>query len=266
VQTAAHDIPELLKRALCEAFTVDKLGHGEWLISSPFLFRDGDGFSIYLRHSDDGWLLTDDGSAAAHLFFDDFDLNEVRSRHIETLADVNGLVASPEHALTRRLDNAPDAYDIADALLTMAQVMALPHIKAEASDRGFRRAAKAAVIGVLGQDQRRASDWHPPDRTNLWTADLYLPTADNAVVAFFVGNTPRADRAALTISQYAHWGRSERPVVGYKRRGLGSHAIYRLQEVAEDPEAVVVVDLDAEATGLLGFRRLLRERGVAVAV
>jgi len=42
-------------------------------------------------------------------------------------------------------------------------------------------------------------------------------------------------------------------VVGYKRRGLGSHAIYRLQEVAEDPEAVVVVDLDAEATGLLGF-------------
>jgi hypothetical protein len=265
-QVVHHDIPEQIKRSLCDAFSVDPTGPGEWIISSPFLFRDGDGFPLYLHHTSVGWTLTDHGSAAAHLFFDDFDLNETRLRHLEALAAANGLEIANQHALVRNLTKPPDAYDIADVLLAIAQVGAVPHLQAERSDTGFRRGARAAVLGILEPGQHRVENWSPDGHPNggLWPADLWFPTQGAPVAAFFVGNTSRADRVTSTINQYWRWNRQEQPVVGYKRDGLTSPSISRLQEVADDDSAVVPIDISADLTGVLGVRRVLIAKGVNV--
>lgn len=255
--------PEQLKELLCGSFTLDKTGRGEWLLSSPFLFRDGDSFPLYLRRVPDGWVLSDDGAAVGRLFYDEFELNEARLRSLDAVAAASDLTVDA-NALVRRLAEFPTPYDIADVLLAMAQVTALPLLRTEPGDRGFRHQAVAAVSDILAHEQRRVLNWFPPEHGSLWPVDLWLPTAGHSVAAFFVGNTGRADRAALTISEFRRWGRDEVHLVGYKRQAVASQSIYRLQEVTEDDGAVIPLDLRGGVSGLSGFRRALSERGVAV--
>lgn len=264
-QAIGQDIPQAVRAVLCEAFSVDPSGQDEWIISSPFLFRDGDGFPVYLRRAGSSWVLTDSGAAASHLFFDDFELTDARLRHLEALAETNGLALRDQHVIVRTLDHFPDAYEIADVLVAIAQVGALPHVQSETSDVRYRTAARLRVAGLLSPEQQRREHWRPQQpHGDLWVADLWMPTEDRPVAAFMVGNTPRADRVAATVSQYTRWNLRERPIVAYKP-SLASNSVSRLQDAVADDQAVVALNPELAETGALGIRRVLAERGVLVA-
>ena len=58
------------KKKVSEALRLESEGVGSYRVFTPFIFEDGDNFSIVLKQSAGQWVLTDEGHTYMHLTYD----------------------------------------------------------------------------------------------------------------------------------------------------------------------------------------------------
>src|SRR6056297_62020 len=82
---------EQLAHDWCDEFAVTELRQGGFVVDTPFISADGDGMTLVVRHTRDGWELSDRGSALSHLQLARYQLTESRSDQLDRLASAFGV-------------------------------------------------------------------------------------------------------------------------------------------------------------------------------
>jgi len=80
------------RKKVCSEVELEAQGLDRYIVHTPFMFDDGDHFTIILKRQGDGWFLTDDGHTLMHLSYSDVDLEtETRWRVIEDSLSAHGI-------------------------------------------------------------------------------------------------------------------------------------------------------------------------------
>ena len=65
-----EDIERDFKEKVSDHIKIMSEGEHRYRVFTPFMFADGDHFSIILKREDGGWVLSDEGHTLMHLCFD----------------------------------------------------------------------------------------------------------------------------------------------------------------------------------------------------
>jgi hypothetical protein len=262
--TSERDVIDRLHKEWCHAFDGMAVGDGIAL-ATPFTFPDGDAFPIFLRRIRDGWQLCDDGLTLYQFLGQDFILTEARHEMIERFAADYGFVYR-DGTLVRVLHEIPTAADVADIIQLISQILALPSIeKPRESEHIFRVRASTRTREMMADPRSASENWYPAERRgDLFKTDLLIDPGANQpnVAAFFATSIDKADRSGLVFTQYQRWNIDVVPVLVHPG-GLPSEAIFRIQTIFGDNNAVVQID-EASSVGYRPLRRRLAELGVAL--
>lgn len=261
----SDELADALHDDLCRSFRVRADGPDEIVVSSPFLFDDGDVLPVFLQRSDAGWSLSDRGMAVSHLFFDEFQFTEARFARIAQLVGVHAARLSDSHEITLALETTPTAFDVATFLQLVAQVQGVA--LTSRTDRDQSRYVTTLRVSV--EERLQTADyeenWSPPevkDRTKAnYRADLHIHAVSGVDVVLFAASTSdKANVSALTMGQFKRFAadREFSPILAYHPDRVTSEAVYRFQDEVETAEAAVPVQ-PGEYRPLV---RALRERGV----
>ncbi len=166
-----------LSALLCSRFEV-RDEEGILLVSTPFVFDDGDRIIVFVRKSDDGYLVHDNGEAALRLMFEGVDIDSKRVRRwMQQSNQLHGVAWSndDEHLACY----ASSHEELGQAIMRVAE--ASTRMQAMAAIRDERSTGsefKEMVKGLLGEiakecDVEIGFD-APIDKYGVFTADALI--------------------------------------------------------------------------------------------
>lgn len=257
------DLGRILKTALCDAWTVREDSPGEWAISTPFIFDDGDSFPVFVRLDSERWTLRDYGMTCSHLFFDDFNATEARMNRIVQLVQKSDGRLDSKNEITVVLDGPPNAYNVADFLKLLSQVQGV------ALTSQIDRDQNCYITQVRQSIEKHLvlpdfdENWSPPELAEQtkakYRADLRVATnTQKNVVLFLASTSDKANVSSLSIHRFKDLGLQLVPMLAYHPEKVPSEAVYRFQDEVQDDTAAVPVEPGNYAELFKQFR----DRGV----
>ena len=197
------------KRKVCDKVQVVPEGLDRYRIFTPFMFDDGDHFTILLKREGDAWVLSDEGHTYMHLTYD---LDE-RDLHKGTRAKIisNAMSAfsirdsAGELLLQVPGDRYGDAlYSFVQALSKVADVTFLSRERVRSTFlEDFRAFMEERV-----PEHRRAFDWHDPDHDpeGKYPVDCRVNGVPNPLFVYALPNDDRVQVATISLLQFERWG------------------------------------------------------------
>ena len=253
---------EQLAHDWCDEFAVTELRQGGFVVETPFISADGDGMTLVVRHTRDGWELSDRGSAVSHLQLARYQLTESRSDQLDRLASAFG-VEFRDGELTTVLSEPPSTNAIAEFIQLSCQVRALPLInfRQEPAEEQFRTRARQHFRTRIALADECVDNWAPStDPQKLFVADLWVPSNSTGVAAFFAAADEKVERSLNSALQYREWGIDVHPLIVHQR-GPSSRAIARAQTALGGAD-VIEVDERSSTFAYREAERRLRDLGV----
>lgn len=248
----AKSIADTLKHQWCDAFDLIPIDSNRWSVVTPFLFPDGDGYSVILERVGGSWFINDYGATESRVFAEPGSWTESRFERLQVTLSLFGLDVK-DHQISMRLDSDPDPFEIARYLkgLISAHNAALPAERA--AQEAYTRKLRSVVIDHLDQSVTSKKDWTAvEDRRRLYKTDLRLLTPEEPWSLFLIGNETKAERAVTVANKLREWGELGRALIAV-RPGLNSSSVYRLQDaVGEDAVKEVDASNDRRALSVLG--------------
>ena len=259
------ELSSQLKAALCDSFGVRDEGDGRWAVRTPFTFDDGDTLPLFIELFVDGtWRITDDGIAASHLFFDEFQFTEARLSRIEMLVEASGAEIDANRALSLRLGGPPTAFDIGDFVQLLAQVQGVALTSRVERDQTRYISAVRSRIEQRLTSPDFAENWSPVglrDTKAAYRADLRIVNDDLRDVVLFVASTSdKASVSTLCVHQFGKVLHNFVPLLAYHPDRVSSEAVFRFQDEVQNDLATVPTRPDATAE----LERALRLVGVGL--
>ena len=123
-----EDIERAFKEKVSDHIKIMSEGEHRYRVFTPFMFADGDHFSIILKREDGGWMLSDEGHTLMHLSFgrNEIDSATQRGGAITNALTKLGVLEIPREFIIRIVDERyGDAlYNLVQSLLKVASVFA----------------------------------------------------------------------------------------------------------------------------------------------
>lgn len=232
-----------LSDGFCRQMRVHEIDGG-WSLSTPFLFPDGDGLPIIIENQGDVWRLTDRGATAGQLFFDDYVWSDAKKARLQRFVEHGGAELSG-WVITMALTEPPTAYDVADFVVALSSVLALPAVDEDAKSEQFRTKTRDVVTGLLRPECKAVKNWWPEkDSHRAYRADLHVNPNDRSrpFAAFFVGSPSSAAGVTATLFRYRAWELPELALVMVRSSTVSSDdVLYRLEDALEGEGTLIKV-------------------------
>ena len=190
-------------------------GNERYRVSTPFMFDDGDHFSIVLKRRGDGWALSDEGHTYMQLtyYVDESDMFSGNRGKIisNTLAMFD--VQDREGELV--LDVIDDDYG--EALFTFMQALVkisdVSYLSRERVLRTFRDDFRDLMHGTVPAE-RMNLDWHNPsrDKEGKYKVDYHINSMKTPLFIYALNSDTHTRDATIALHQFSSWGMNFEPV------------------------------------------------------
>lgn len=198
---------EALERELCKALCTQVSLHerpgGHILVSTPFMFPDGDSFSIYLKRlPSGGFRLSDMGSTLMHLSYE-HDIDKfregTRSRVFNQILGEMGVI-DDDGKLALEVPGSGLATGIFQLGQALTRVHDLTFLKRVQVESTFYDDLQAELAAIVGQDRllRNFAVAGVPN-SDEYTADFCIESSRKPVLIWGVPNQTKARLATIVI-------------------------------------------------------------------
>jgi hypothetical protein len=204
----ADAIEREFKQKVCEQLRLEPEGFGRYRVFTPFMFDDGDHFSIVLRSEAGGWVLADEGHTFMHLTYDleEKDLQRGNRQKIvsDTLSSFTVQDRDGELLLPITGDRYGDAlYSYVQAILRISDVAYLSRERVRSTFlEDFR-----AFISQHIPAERLAFDWHDQghDPEGKYPVDCRINGVARPLLVFALQNDDKVRDSTIALLQYERW-------------------------------------------------------------
>ncbi|MCH8165502.1 MAG: DUF1828 domain-containing protein [Planctomycetes bacterium] len=205
---AIEAIEHGFREKVCKSIRITSEGINRYRVFTPFLFEDGDHFSIVLKREGKQWILSDEGHTFMHLTYeiDEKDLQRgTRIKIIESVLDQFS-VQDREGELMVRIPNDQygDAlYSFIQAIGKISDVSFLSRERVRSTFlEDFRALLETAVPEI-----RREFDWHDPvhDPEGKYVVDCRVNRLAGPLHIFALPNDDRVRDATIALLQLERW-------------------------------------------------------------
>lgn len=222
---------------VCQSIELRSAGVDRYLVSTPFLFDDGDHLVIILKREVNRWLLTDEGHTYMHLTYDldERDLQTGTRQKIITNAlsafsvdDREGELIMPVEG--RKFGDA--LYSFIQALLKISDVTFLSRERVvSAFMDDFRIFIQEKV-----PEPRREFDWHHAiyDPEGAYQVDCRINGTDRQLFVYAIPGDAKARDVTIDLQKFELWGLSFSSLAVFEdQEKIGRRVLARLSDVVE---------------------------------
>lgn len=196
------------REKVCRSIRLSQEGIQRFRVFTPFLFDDGDHFSILLKRENGNWMLSDEGHTYMHLTYDMDEKDLQRGTRQKVIGN-----ALAQFSVTDRdgelVVDVPGA-QYGDALYSFIQAigkisdvsyLSRERVKSTFMD-DFREFLSAAVPEV-----RRTFDWSHPehDPEGKYMVDCRIHGATAPLLVFALPNDDRVRDSTIALLQLEKW-------------------------------------------------------------
>jgi len=230
-----ENIIQEFRRKVCEEIRLTPEGINRYILSTPFMFDDGDHLCILLKKENGRWYLTDEGHTFMHVSYDEIDIERgTRSKIIDNallsygIRNENGELKSviEEDAYGDTL------YSFVQGLIKITDVSYLARERVRSTFlEDFRAFLEEKVPEV-----RRIFDYsdpqHDPDRKYI--VDCRVNGTRHPLFIFAISNDDKCRDATITSLQYEKFGISFIPTAIFENQEeINRRVLARFSDVCE---------------------------------
>lgn len=212
-------------------------GMDRFRVFTPFLFEDGDHFSIVLKKEGARWVLSDEAHTYMHLTYD----MDERDLHTGTRQKIiaNALsVFQVEDRDGELILEVPDErygdalYSFVQALLKISDVSYLSRERARSTFmEDFR-----ALLSEAAPDERRVFDWSDPDHDphGIYTVDCRINGMPRPLFVHALTGDGKTRDATIALHQFEKWGIAFRSLAIFEdQESINRKVLARFSDVCE---------------------------------
>lgn len=188
---------------VCEEISLISEGINRYIISTPFMFDDGDHLCILLKKSAERWYLSDEGHTFMHLSYEEIDIDHgTRRKIIDTILLTYGIQnENGELRCYIKGDDYGDAlYSFVQGLIKITDISYLTRERVRST---FLEDFRAFLEEQVPEDQR-VFDYSDPqnDPDRKYIVDCRINGTSRSLFVFAVPNDDRCRDAMITCLQY----------------------------------------------------------------
>jgi hypothetical protein len=228
-----------LCRALCAEVSLHERPGGHILVSTPFMFPDGDSYSIYLKRlPSGGFRLSDMGATLMHLSYE-HDVDKLRdgtrNKVFNQILGEMGVVDNDGELFLEipASEVAAGIFRLGQALTRVHDLSFLKRVQVEST---FYDDLQAKLISIAGED-RVMKNFIAPEVPNAeeYAADFCIQTARKPLLIWGVPNQTKARLATIVMQHLQKHKFPFRSMVIYSdMSAIPRHDVSRLTTAAND--------------------------------
>jgi hypothetical protein len=198
---------EEFKQKVCKEIDIESEGLDRFIVYTPFMFDDGDHFTIILKNANRQWVFTDEGHTFMHMSYDEVDVSRGTRKSIidQTLLNFHTVNDAGE----LRLEVPGEAFG--DALFSFIQALV------KISDTTYW--TRERVSSTFFEDFRQLMESNIPsnrrlfnyierakDPEEIYPIDCKVNGSKRPLFIFGVNSDAKCRDATITIHQFERWG------------------------------------------------------------
>ncbi len=233
----AAEIEQNFKTKVCEKIRLSGEGVNRYRILTPFMFEDGDHFSIVFKHEESDWVISDEGHTYMHLTYDldEKDLKRgTRQKIITNTLSMFG-IDDRDGELIVKVKNKQygDAlYSFIQALVKISDVsfLARERIRSTFIEDFFE------LMSAIIPKERRKYNWHDPenDPQAMYTVDCRVNGMSNPLFIFALPNDDRVRDTTIALLKFEAWGVKQRSIGIFEdQESINRKVLARFSDVCE---------------------------------
>ena len=202
----ATELQKEFKRKICAEIDVEPEGLDRFIIYTPFMFDDGDHFTIILKNANKRWVFTDEGHTFMHMSYDEVDVSRGTRKSIIDQKLLNFRTVNDAGEI--RLEVPDEAFG--DALFSFVQALA------KISDTAYW--TRERISSTFFEDFRQLMESRIPadrrvfnyiertkDLKEIYPIDCRVNGSKRPLFIFGVNNNDKCRDATITLHQFEKW-------------------------------------------------------------
>lgn len=205
---ATEAIEREFREKVCKTIRLSPEGLHRFRVFTPFLFEDGDHFSIVLKRESSHWVLSDEGHTFMHLTYDIDEKDLQRGTRATIIRNTLDQFSVTDRDGELRIPIPDERYG--DALYSFVQALGKISDVSFLSRERVRSTFLEDFRGLLSNiipESRRVFDWHDPihDPEGKYTVDCRINQVSKPLHVLALPNDDRVRDATITLLQLEKW-------------------------------------------------------------
>lgn len=231
------DITASFKKTLGAEIELLPEGTNRYVVSTPFMFDDGDEYTVLLKRDGSGWYLTDEAHTFMHLSYEMDERDWKTGNRAEIIEQALSMFDVRNHhgELKRRIEDRRfgDAlFDYIQAINRIADIRLLTReIVRSTFLEDFRH-----VLQDLVPRERRTFDWHDPvhDPDGVYSVDARINEREEPIFVYALSNNNRVKDATISLLKFEQWGVPHHAMGIFENvREISDKELVRFMDVAD---------------------------------
>lgn len=201
-------IEQSFKKKICASISLEPEGVNRYRIFHPFLFDDGDCFSIVLKKDNGTWILTDEGNTFMHLSYtiDEKDWQHgTRQKIIENaLSSYN--VRDREGELILFIEDDLYADSLFSFIQALSKITDINYLTKERIKSAFFEDFKKLIVKEV-PEQRRIFEWFDAERDpkGNYPVDCRINGMPKPLFVYALKNDDQVKDATISLHMFEKW-------------------------------------------------------------
>jgi len=241
-------IEKEFKKKVSDQISIEAEGINRYRIFSPFLYNDGDHFSIVLKTTPKGWILTDEGNTYMHLsyYLDVNDLDRgTREKIIRSTLSCFG-VNEKDGALVSEIKDNDFGNAFYSYIQSLIKISDVTYLSREMVKSTFMEDFEIFISEKVPPKRLEFNYFdkaHDPE--GKYIVDCRINSMPNSAFIFAISNDDKCRDATINLHQFEKWGLNFRSIAIFEEQeGINRKVLARFSDVSEKQFSSLTLNKD----------------------
>ena len=212
-------------------------GTRRYVVSTPFMFDDGDEYTILLKRDGRGWYLTDEAHTFMHLSYEMNERDWEKGNRAEVIEQALSMfdVDSDHGELKRRVANHRFGDALFDYIQALSRITDIRLLSREIVRSTFLEDFREVLQETVPRE-RRSFNWHDPvhDPDGMYSVDARINERKEPIFIYALSNNNRVKDATISLLKFEQWGVSHHAMGIFENvREISDRELARFMDVAD---------------------------------